>query len=285
MDSARIHAEPPKASANAATAVRCTNPSRSETTARMAEPASSSAAGAKVLAEPRQQACSDHGTYANAAQQKPIAARTEVEGLFCATRGRTAQIAGCKERKKPSAQQHYPQRRASSYVATARANRFPHVFAWESRGRPLGPPPSDHADERSKCRRIYQGTRPRRSVAARTAPPIAGPTARARFWLTEPNEIAWALSSGSTSSGCSVCQVGAVSAWPIPTPNISASRDHGETSLQDGQDAQRRGDQEHVRLCGDQKTVACQQDLRLSRRGRRKERSARSQHFEPKPRR
>jgi len=45
-------------------------------------------------------------------------------------------------------------------------------------------------------------------VAASTMPPMAGPTARARFWFTAPREMAWVRSAGATSSGCSVCHVG-----------------------------------------------------------------------------
>jgi hypothetical protein len=67
-------------------------------------------------------------------------------------------------------------------------------------------------------------------LAARMAPPIAGPTARARFWLTEPSDIAWTRSAGATSSGCRVCQVGDVRAWPVPTANSNASSDHGVIS-------------------------------------------------------
>ena len=67
-------------------------------------------------------------------------------------------------------------------------------------------------------------------VAARMSPPMAGPTARARFWFTEPSEIACGRSAGGTSSGCRVCQVGDVSAWPVPTAKISASSSHGDTS-------------------------------------------------------
>ena len=61
-------------------------------------------------------------------------------------------------------------------------------------------------------------------VAARMMPPMAGPTARARFWFTEPSEIACGRSAGLTSSGCRVCQVGDVSASPVPTAKISATR-------------------------------------------------------------
>jgi hypothetical protein len=57
-------------------------------------------------------------------------------------------------------------------------------------------------------------------------PPIAGPTAQARFWFTAPSEMACGRSSGLTSSGCRVCQVGEVSAWPVPTANSSARRVH-----------------------------------------------------------
>ena len=66
-------------------------------------------------------------------------------------------------------------------------------------------------------------------VAASTMPPIAGPTALARFWFTDPSEIACWRSSGGTSSGCSTCQVGAVSAEPVPTAKTSASSTHGVT--------------------------------------------------------
>ena len=59
---------------------------------------------------------------------------------------------------------------------------------------------------------------------------MAGPTARARFWLTAPSEIACGRSAGPTSSGCRVCQVGEVSACPVPTANSSASSTHGVTS-------------------------------------------------------
>ena len=67
-------------------------------------------------------------------------------------------------------------------------------------------------------------------VATSTIPPMAGPTARARFWFTAPREIACWRSSGGTSSGWSVCQVGDVSAWPVPIAKISASSTHGVTS-------------------------------------------------------
>jgi len=49
-------------------------------------------------------------------------------------------------------------------------------------------------------------------LTASTMPPIAGPTARARFWFTAPSEIACCRSSAVTSSGWSVCQVGEVRA-------------------------------------------------------------------------
>ena len=67
-------------------------------------------------------------------------------------------------------------------------------------------------------------------VAATSAPPSAGPTARARFMLTEPSAIACDRSAAGTSSGCSVCHVGAVHAWPAPTANRSASSVHGVTT-------------------------------------------------------
>ena len=67
-------------------------------------------------------------------------------------------------------------------------------------------------------------------VAASSAPPMAGPMALARFWFTEPSEMAWTRSAGLTSSGCRVCQVGEVSACPVPTANTSASRTQGVTS-------------------------------------------------------
>src|SRR3984885_15840451 len=41
-------------------------------------------------------------------------------------------------------------------------------------------------------------------VAASNTPPIAGPTARARFWVTDPNATASEPSAGGTSSGVSV---------------------------------------------------------------------------------
>ncbi len=66
-------------------------------------------------------------------------------------------------------------------------------------------------------------------LAARMTPPMAGPTARARFWFTEPSEMAWVRSAGVTSSGCRVCQVGEVSACPVPTAKISASSTQGVT--------------------------------------------------------
>jgi hypothetical protein len=59
-------------------------------------------------------------------------------------------------------------------------------------------------------------------VTARRTPPIAGPTARARFWLTDPSAIACWRSSCGTSSGCSVCQVGALAALPQPITKSSA---------------------------------------------------------------
>jgi hypothetical protein len=67
-------------------------------------------------------------------------------------------------------------------------------------------------------------------VAASSSPPIAGPIARARFWFTAPSEIACGRSAGATSSGCSVCHVGEVRAWPVPTAKISASNTQGVTS-------------------------------------------------------
>jgi hypothetical protein len=56
---------------------------------------------------------------------------------------------------------------------------------------------------------------------------MAGPTARARFWLTDPSAIACGRSDAGTSSGCSVCQVGAPAAPPIPITNSSAISSHG----------------------------------------------------------
>ena len=67
-------------------------------------------------------------------------------------------------------------------------------------------------------------------VAAYSAPPIAGPIARLRFWFTAPSAIACVRSSGATSSGCRVCHVGEVSVWPAPTAKINASRIHGVTN-------------------------------------------------------
>jgi hypothetical protein len=61
-------------------------------------------------------------------------------------------------------------------------------------------------------------------------PPSAGPTARARFWLTAPREIACGRSAGDTSSGCRVTHVGEVSAWPVPTAKIRASSSQGDNS-------------------------------------------------------
>jgi len=67
-------------------------------------------------------------------------------------------------------------------------------------------------------------------VAASSTPPMAGPTARARFWFTEPREMACTRSAGGTSSGCRVCHVGEVRACPVPTAKISASSSQGVTS-------------------------------------------------------
>ena len=67
-------------------------------------------------------------------------------------------------------------------------------------------------------------------VTTISTPPIAGPTARARFWLTEPSAIACGRSAGATSSGWSVCQVGDVHACPLPSANVSASSTNGVTS-------------------------------------------------------
>ena len=67
-------------------------------------------------------------------------------------------------------------------------------------------------------------------VAAMSKPPIAGPTARARFMLTEPRAIACGRSAAGTSSGCSVCHVGEVHACPAPSANTSASSTSGVTS-------------------------------------------------------
>ena len=64
-------------------------------------------------------------------------------------------------------------------------------------------------------------------VAARSAPPTAGPIARAKFWLTDPNAIAWGRSAGGTNSGDRVCQVGALAAPPTPMMNKSASSTAG----------------------------------------------------------
>jgi hypothetical protein len=64
-------------------------------------------------------------------------------------------------------------------------------------------------------------------VAASSSPPIAGPTARARFWLTDPSAIACGRSDAGTSSGWSVCQVGAPAAPPTPITNSSAISSQG----------------------------------------------------------
>ena len=70
-------------------------------------------------------------------------------------------------------------------------------------------------------------------VAARMIPPMAGPTARARFWSTAPSEMACRRSAAGTSSGCSVCQVGEVRAWPVPTAKINARSTQGVTDPAD----------------------------------------------------
>jgi hypothetical protein len=67
-------------------------------------------------------------------------------------------------------------------------------------------------------------------LAAYSAPPRAGPIARLRFMLTAPSEMACVRSSGATSSGWSVCQVGEVSVCPTPTAKINPSRINGVTS-------------------------------------------------------
>ncbi len=77
-------------------------------------------------------------------------------------------------------------------------------------------------------------------LAAYSAPPIAGPIALLRFMLTAPSAIAWVRSSGATSSGWSVCQVGDVSVCPAPTAKIRASSTHGVTSPATASTARRR---------------------------------------------
>ena len=67
-------------------------------------------------------------------------------------------------------------------------------------------------------------------VAASSSPPIAGPIARARFWLTDPSAIACGRSDGGTSSGWSVCAIGPVRPCPTPTPHSRISSTAGVTS-------------------------------------------------------
>ena len=96
-------------------------------------------------------------------------------------------------------------------------------------------------------------------VAASSAPPIAGPTARARFWFTEPSEIACVRSSSATSSGCSVCQVGAVRPGPCRRANSSARRDHGASAPAIVEHAERGGGEQHHGLRGDQESAPVDQ--------------------------
>ena len=85
-------------------------------------------------------------------------------------------------------------------------------------------------------------------VAASSTPPIAGPTARARFWLTDPRAIACGRSAGGTSSGCSVCQVGALAAPPIPIANSRASSTPGVSAPADASTA-RATDASSITAC------------------------------------
>ncbi len=113
-------------------------------------------------------------------------------------------------------------------------------------------------------------------VAAYSAPPMAGPIARLRFWLTAPSAIACVRSSGATSSGCSVCHVGEVSVCPTPTAKISASRTHGVTSPASASPASTRGREQHERLRRDQQPATIDEIAdRARRHGEQDDRKAR----------
>ncbi len=90
-------------------------------------------------------------------------------------------------------------------------------------------------------------------------PPMAGPTARARFWLTAPSEMACRRSAAGTSSGCSVCQVGEVRAWPVPTAKINARSTQGVTNPANGECAERDSCHKHQTLRDQQEATAIDQ--------------------------
>ena len=95
-------------------------------------------------------------------------------------------------------------------------------------------------------------------VAASNAPPMAGPMALARFWFTEPSEMAWTRSAGLTSSGCRVCQVGR-------SAPAGADREHqreqypGRDQPGDSQRAEGGGRNQHERLRGQQEAAPVHQ--------------------------
>lgn len=88
---------------------------------------------------------------------------------------------------------------------------------------------------------------------------MAGPAARARFWSTEAREIACCRSAGGTSSGWSVCQVGEVRAWPVPTAKIKASSTHGVTRFFMASSPRARRGDEHDNLRDEQEPAPVHQ--------------------------
>jgi hypothetical protein len=143
-------------------------------------------------------------------------------------------------------------------IAPASPDRLTDVLARDHLRGPGTPPPGDNGKTARKVAALIRNTVPP-LVAASTIPPIAGPIARARFWFTTPSEIACARSPGGTSSGYSVCQVGAVRAWPVQTAKMSASSSQGVTKVREHQRAEGRGGEEHESLRDEQEPATVDQ--------------------------
>lgn len=135
----------------------------------------------------------------DAAEQQAIGTRAEAEVRGGNGRQQRPDRAGEKN-EGAGPQQDGAQRRTVGDVADAGAHRLANVL-----GRHVGRSPAlagivpapEHDDHRQKRAALTRKTR-LGSVRATSRPPIAGPTARARFWLTAPSAIA-SVRSGASS--------------------------------------------------------------------------------------
>ena len=85
-------------------------------------------------------------------------------------------------------------------------------------------------------------------TAATTNPPIAGPTARARFMFSPLSAAACGSSERSTRSGWIACQAGADTAVPQPRAKVRPQDQRRGRRAQEGHRGQRRRGDEHRHL-------------------------------------